>query len=244
MPESLSVVIPVYNSEKTLEEIFNRLSRVLPRLCPYYELIFVDDGSKDKSFDKLKELHQKDQRVKGIQLTQNFGQQHALMCGLNYTQGDLVITMDDDLQHPPEEIGKLVTKIRMGYDVVYGIPKFKNHHKHRNASSELVNLVFSLLFFKPLGIRIGSFRILKKSIVKRIILEKRPFVYVSALTFQHTRNVANVLVNHEGRKYGSSNYNLIKLMAVFLNIIICFSYQFFHFSIFKKSQYEIRENCF
>lgn len=241
MPESLSVVIPVYNSEQTLDEIFNRLSRAVPLLSEYYEMIFVDDGSKDHSFEKLKELHQKDQRVKLIQLTGNFGQQHALMCGLNYACGDLIITMDDDLQHPPEEIEKLLCKIRTGYDVVYGIPKFKEHDKHRNAGSAFVNLVFSLLFLKPPGIRIGSFRVLKKGLVQKIIQEKRPFVYVSALTFQHTRKVANVLVNHDRRKYGISNYSLTKLLVVFLNIIICFLYQFFRFSMCKKPQYEIRD---
>src|SRR3989344_6135073 len=115
-----SVVIPVYNSEKSLFELYKRITKVMQKQNKSYEIIFIDDCSLDESWKILQNLHKKDKRVKVIQLTKNFGQHNAIICGFSFTKGNYVITMDDDLQHPPEEIPSLIKKINEGYSVVYG----------------------------------------------------------------------------------------------------------------------------
>ena len=122
-----SVVIPVFNEEQNLEHLHIRLTRVMKSLKETYEVIFVDDGSKDSSFQILKGLHEKDNRVKVIRFTRNFGQPIALTAGLDHSKGEYVITMDADLQDQPEEIPKLINKLSEGYDIVYGYRKKRGH---------------------------------------------------------------------------------------------------------------------
>lgn len=223
MISSISVVIPVYNSEGTLDQLYVRLTAALEALCSDFEIILIDDGSRDESYVNMCRLHEVDKRVKAIKLQRNFGQQNAIMCGLQHAGGDLAITMDDDLQHPPEEIVKLIKKLDEGYDVVYGIPIRKMHSLHRNLGALVRDLVFNRISGKPASIKIGSFRVMKKSLVRKIVRDKTPFVYLSAMIFRITANVGNVEVRHEARGNGGSNYSLTSMAKVLARLFFYYS---------------------
>lgn len=230
MNNSISAVIPVYNSEIYLDELYAELSSVLDGIANIYEIILVDDGSRDNSYDKMLELYHKNSNIKIIRLDSNFGQQNALICGFHFASGDYVVTLDDDLQHPPKEIIKLLNKIQEGYDIVYGIPFKKHHPFYRNLGTRLTDYLFYKICSKPKEIKVSSFRIMKKSLVRKITEDKTSFVYLSAITFKNTKNVANITVTHNSRKYGKSNYNFFKLIKQFTKLYVYYS----SCSIFKK----------
>ena len=132
-----SVVIPVYNSQGTLRELVTRLAKVMPQLCEAYEVILVNDGSRDQSWQEICALAKEYPWTRGINMMRNYGQHNALLCGLRAAKYELTITMDDDLQHPPEEIGILLEKFCDDFDVVYGLPKKLPHSLWRNFFSLL-----------------------------------------------------------------------------------------------------------
>lgn len=223
MSSSVSVIIPVYNSESSLAELYEGLIRVLPSVADEYEVIMIDDGSKDNSFSAMRKLLLKGGALRIIGLEGNFGQQNAIMCGLRHAKGDYIVTMDDDLQNPPDEIPKLLEGLAAGYDVVYGIPAERKQYGFRNAGTILTDAFFTLICGKPRNIRVGSFRAMKRQIALKIIEEQRPFVYITAITLKHTRNIGNVEVLHEERKYGSSNYSFHKLVGLFCRLAANYS---------------------
>jgi glycosyltransferase involved in cell wall biosynthesis len=220
---TVSVVIPVYNSEKTLEELYGRLVKVLPEMCRDYEIIMVDDGSRDRSFERMQQIRKGNSRVKLIRLAGNFGQQNALLCGFRYATGDFLVTLDDDLQHPPEEIPKLYAKLSQGYEAVFGIPSVKKHSGFRNLGSKLVLALLNRITAKPKRIKVSSFRALTREVYRQITNEQRSFIYLAPLIFQATSNIASVPVNHASRKLGRSNYTLGKLLKLTLNLLIFYT---------------------
>lgn len=220
---SVSVVVPVYNSESSIAELYYRLEKVLAFIADEYEIIMVDDGSKDNSFKEMSGLHHSGRALRIIRLEGNYGQQNAIMCGLRHTTGDYAVTIDDDLQNPPEEIPKLLEKLKCGFDVVYGIPAARKQKGVRNLGTVMTDLFFSIVCRKPWDVRVGSFRVMKRSIVEKIINDQRSFVYITAITLKHTRNIGNAEVLHETRKYGSSNYSLRKLVGLFCRLVINYS---------------------
>lgn len=159
-----SVVVPVYNSKNTLYELHERIKAVFKDITGNYEVILVDDCSIDSSWEKMKNLRKKDKRVKIIHLLRNFGQHNATMCGFNYCNGNYIITMDDDLQHPPEEIPKLIKKINEGYMVVYGEYKVKQHSKFENFLSKTFQILMHEILKIPKSIYISSFAIFKSEV--------------------------------------------------------------------------------
>ncbi|MGH4117850.1 glycosyltransferase family 2 protein [Clostridium sp.] len=241
MQERISVVVPVYNSENSLEKFCIILSKELNKICNDYEIIMVDDGSHDNSYETMKKLHSIDARVKIIQLHGNFGQQNALMCGFHYSTGKYVVTMDDDLQHPPEEIYKLKKKIDEGYDVVYGIPIVKQHSIYRKMGSKMTDYMFNKICSKPKNIKVSSFRIIRNNIIKEIIKDKTSFVYISAITFKNTINISNVEVKHNVRKYGKSNYNFYKLLKLYIKLYLYYSnHKIFKIVTSSNEQFKIK----
>src|SRR6476469_7175584 len=134
---SLSVVIPVYHSEKILPELVSRLSQALPAITDEFEVILVNDGSRDNSWQVIESLRKEHSWLRGICMMRNYGQHNALLCGIRAAKYEIVVTMDDDLQHPPEEIPKLLAKLNEGYDVVYGKPEKEQHGIFRDALSIL-----------------------------------------------------------------------------------------------------------
>ena len=223
MNKSISVVVPIYNSSRTIAQLVERLCNALEEIAEDFEIIMVDDGSRDNSFDEMEKAYISKENIKIIKLQGNYGQQNAIICGLVASEKDLVVTIDDDLQYPPEEINKLLLKLEEGYDVVYGIPKDKKHSKLRNMGTKMTDLLFRVLYNKPKNIKISSFRIIKAEVVKSIVLSKESFVYISALTFKTTKNIANISVLHNPREVGHSNYSLYKLLKLYFNILIYYS---------------------
>jgi len=220
-----SVVIPVYNSEKTLIELTNRLSDTFSKIMVDYEIILIDDCSSDNSWRILKELHQKNNNIKIIHLQKNFGQHNAILCGLNYAQGDYIITMDDDLQNPPEEIPKLIDKIQEGYSVVYGRYKIKYHSRIENFFSKRFQTFVHWILDIPNTVFISSFAILTSDVVKNMIQIKSSYIFLPALVRKSVsaNDISNTIVNHHPRIIGKSNYNIRKYLSLSLNLIINYS---------------------
>lgn len=218
----LSVVIPVYNSAQTLFELVERLEKVLKEIVNNkYELVFVNDGSTDSSWNILKELAESNDKIIAINLTRNFGQHNALMCGFAGTHGKYIITLDDDLQNPPEEIPKLFNEIQNGYDVVYGIYDTKKHAKFRNLGSNIIQFFYRKVF--NINIRLTSFRIMKRQIVQFLLCYERSFTFIDGIIAWYTKKIKNVIVRHQNRKIGDSGYSLKKLIILALNMVTNFS---------------------
>ena len=216
-----SVVIPVYNSEAYLEELYQRICSVFDSSSETFEIVFIDDGSEDNSWSKLEALRDKDERVKIIQLMRNFGQHNALMCGFHHVEGEYIITMDDDLQNPPEEIPKLITKVKEGFDLVYGKYGEKRHHWMRNTGSGLIQAVYKMVF-KVQG-NLTSFRIIKRPLMEIILKYDKNYVFIDGLLAWNTKKIGYTDVQHHKRKQGRSGYGFKKLFSLSLNMITNFS---------------------
>lgn len=218
-----SVVVPVYNSEKSLEELYMRIKKVFEEnRNGEFELILVDDSSKDNSFSVMQKLHKKDKRVKAIQLAKNCGQHAALLCGFHYAVGDFVLTMDDDLQHPPEEIPKLIQYMdeHDGVDVVIGKYESKKHGIIRNMGTALSNMVSSYIFKKRKDLQLTSFRLMKKFVVNNLCSLNINVPRVGNMLLQVTNRIENVTVEHNARKYGKSGYSFSHLVKDLINNVI------------------------
>ncbi len=190
-----------------------------------YEIILIDDGSRDNSWRIMKELNYKDKRVKIIKLIKNFGQHNALICGFNHVCGSKVITMDDDLQHPPEEIPKLIRAFdeNKGVDGIIGKPFKKEHGYIRNFGSWFVGEMDYKIFGKPKSLKMGSFRILSKEIVEIMARNKSHNPTIGPILLSTTLNLKNVMVEHKERKVGKSGYNVTKMIKTTLDNIINYS---------------------
>jgi glycosyltransferase involved in cell wall biosynthesis len=218
-----SVVIPVFNSARSLAELHRLLAETLQALGKPYELIFVNDCSLDDSLAVLQELKKNDQRLIVIDLSRNFGQQNALLCGFNYCAGQYVITLDDDLQNPPQEIAKLFARINEGYDAVFASYRRKKDKIYKNLGSRLVRRLTQKIFNLKNDLRFSSFRIIRREIVEEIKRMNTPYPYISGMILTVTRKVANAEVEHKKRQFGRSNYSLRKLVKLALNLLINYS---------------------
>lgn len=223
MEVDLSVVIPVYHSAATLPLLAQRLFRVLEETGKRYEVVFVEDGGSDDSWEVLRGLHQAHpEQIVAIQLMRNYGQQNALMCGFRNTRGRYVITMDDDLQNPPEEIPKLIAAIETtGLDLVYGAYASKRHGPLRNAGSKLINIFFRMVF--RCSVTVTSFRIIRRELLESIFPYTLNFTIIDGLLAWNTQRVASVPVVHDERRAGRSSYSLGKLLVLALNLFTNFS---------------------
>lgn len=217
----LSIVIPVYESMYTLEELYLRLTKSCVQLSKPYEIIFIDDGSSDNSWNVLSKIYEQDKYVRIFRFSRNFGQHNSIMCGLIKSHGKFIITLDDDLQNPPEEIHKLLPKINEGYDVVYGEYISKRHAFFRNVGSNLVQFVYQKVF--QVKGNLTSFRIIRDDIAHKICSYKRNYTFIDGLLAWQTKNIGYVIVRHDTRKSGKSNYNLAKLFILTLNMVTNFS---------------------
>ncbi|WP_343060157.1 glycosyltransferase [Spirochaeta isovalerica] len=167
-----------------MDPLLQRLVPVLESTALLWNVLFVDDGSRDGTFGKLKEVRKSDSRIRGIRLAENRGQQNAVYCGLCQADSELIITMDDDLQHPPELIPELISRVSDGADLVYAVSRGKGRPFLLRGGTALNSLFFTLFLRKPSRVEIGSYRIFTRSLVDRIKGEKRAFIYVSALVFR------------------------------------------------------------
>lgn len=210
-----SVVVPVYNGEKTVEELVDGLRNYFGEQKKSFEIVLVDDYSTDNSWALLEKLTAEDSRVIAVKLARNFGQHNATICGLEYSSGDYVITMDDDLQHAPSDIGIMFDKLEeTEAKAVIAKLKNKKHLWYRRLASNLIRVLAEIAINKPKGLHLSSLRLLSRDVVKEMLRIKRGSPYVPALIFQVTQDVVNADVVHKARKYGSSNYNLSKMFKL------------------------------
>ncbi|HEY9871013.1 MAG TPA: glycosyltransferase family 2 protein [Candidatus Obscuribacterales bacterium] len=218
-----SVVIPVYNSSNTVPEVIRRTAAVLEQGGWSYEIIAVDDGSTDGSWDVLQKEAVNNPRVTVIGLVKNYGQHPALLCGLAHSSGDYVVTIDDDLQNPPEEIVRLLEKGREGYDLVCGRFYKKQHELYRRLGSRLIALVNEKIFRKPRHFYLTNFRLMERRLVDRICAYQTAFPYVNGLACMLAGRMANVWVEHHARRDGESRYSLGRILTLVLTILFNYS---------------------
>jgi polyisoprenyl-phosphate glycosyltransferase len=218
-----SVIVPVYNSQGTLSELFTRTQAVFSALGEEFEMIFVEDCGPDQSWQvilDLKKAHP--EQIKAIKLSKNSGQHNALMCGFNYAQGDFVITIDDDLQIPPEEIPLLIRRQQQtDAQLVYGVYEEKRHHLLRNLGSQAVQRVFRSVF--NTNGDITSFRLISRTLCRQLISHKQSFIFIDGLLHWHTQYIERVKVVHRERAVGKSNYSPIKLIRLANNLLFNFT---------------------
>jgi len=220
-----SVVVPIYNSAAVLKILHQRLLAAMESLGNPFEVILVDDGSTDASWSVIAELARHDRRIVAMQIGANVGQGLATMAGLRQSVGELVITLDDDLQHVPEEIPKLVALLsgNPDYDVVFGVPVERRHPSWRRFSSWAINLLFSLMLRKPLSLRFTGFRIMRRPIVERLVAMQWPDPFIPALVFQLTSRIGAVQVEHSASELPSTRYSIRKLARIPMGYFGAFS---------------------
>lgn len=219
----LSVVVPVYNSESSLPDLIKRLGPVLASLSSKYEVVLVNDGSRDQSWKVIQELSHANSWVRGINLMRNYGQHNALLCGIRSAKFPTLVTMDDDLQHPPEEIHKLLARLDEGFEVVYGYPEEKQHGLLRNLASSLTKLALQRSMGADTARHISAFRAFRTQARDAFASYHSPFVSIDVvLTWATTRFVA-IQVRHDPRQKGTSNYTFGMLFRHAMNMMTGFS---------------------
>jgi undecaprenyl-phosphate 4-deoxy-4-formamido-L-arabinose transferase len=219
-----SVVIPVYNSEETLPLLLERLAAALPPLCAQYEVILVNDASRDGSWAVIERLAGRYPYVRGINLMRNYGQHNALLCGIRAARYDLIFTLDDDLQHPPEALAALLAKLDAGpYDVVYGTPAHEQHGFWRDVASQVTKLALQSAMGAETARQVSALRVFRAQVRDAFANYSAPFVSVDVLLTWGTTRFASVPVQHAPRAAGRSNYTLRKLITHALNMMTGFS---------------------
>lgn len=219
-----SVVVPVYQGEATVEELFAQIRAFFEDKQDSFEVIFVSDGAKDRSWIKIKNLKKKyPEYIQGIQLSRNFGQHNATICGIVFANGDFIITMDEDLQHAPREIEKLLKKQKLtNLDVVYGTYAKPKHGLFRNLSSLFLRKILNVAL-PDLFPQYSSFRLIKANIAKATLDMNHPYPFLDAYLSWLTTYVGNTQVEHYKRVEGVSSYDLQKLLRHSIHIIFNFS---------------------
>lgn len=216
-----SVVVPVYNSAPTLDELYNRIKAVFEMVIhEEFELILVDDFSRDASFSIMQRLSDMDERVKYIRLARNHGQQKAVLCGIEHTRGDFIVTLDDDLQHPPEEIPKLIAEMESNpdIDVVIGRYDSKKHNIVRRFGTKLLDSLSRQTLGKNKDLKLTSFRLMKA-----FVADNLSEVHLYSPTVGHCllavdENIVNVTTHHDVRKVGKSGYSFSRLIKNFMTL--------------------------
>jgi glycosyltransferase involved in cell wall biosynthesis len=220
---SLSVVIPVYNSEGSLRKLVDRLEPVLAKRGAPFEILLVNDGSRDRSWSVVAELAREHAFVRGINLMRNYGQHNALLCGIRAASNDVILTMDDDLQHPPEEIERLVGALEDGVDVVYGTPKDEPHGLLRGVASRLTKLALERAMGAETARKVSALRVFRTHLRDAFSEYRSPHVSIDILLTWATTRFASVVVRHDERTVGTSNYSVRMLFTHALNMVTGFS---------------------
>lgn len=218
----VSVVVPVFNSETTLEPLVARLHAALAQRYEL-EIVLVNDGSEDASAEVCRRIAESHPWVRYVGLSRNFGEHNAVMAGLRYATGDCAVVVDDDFQNPPESVAALVEKLREGYDVVFSSYASKHHSAFRNLGSWLNNAAASVLLHKDFHLYLSSFKAINRFVIDELRRYEGPYPYVDGLILRVTRNVATQPVEHHPRAEGRSNYTLRRLFRLWLNMFTSFS---------------------
>jgi glycosyltransferase involved in cell wall biosynthesis len=220
---TVSVVVPVYNSELTLEPLVSRLETVLSPRVSRFEIILVNDGSRDESWRVIRELAGRHDRVRGISLARNYGQHNALLVGIRAATLEVIVTLDDDLQNPPEEIPKLLDELAEGHDVVYGTPELRQDDLWRRSTARLLRWILRNALGTDLARNVGSFRAFRSEIRGAFAGYQSSFVSIDVLLTWGTSRFGAVRVEHAAREVGRSNYSFARLLLTALDVITAFS---------------------
>ena len=220
---SVSAVVPAYNSELSLPQLVSRLEPVLDAAATDYELLIVDDGSRDGTWSVIESLARDHKWVRGVHLMRNYGQHNAVLCGIRLARHDVIVTLDDDLQHPPEEIPKLLEKLSDDKDVVYGPPAQETHGLWRDLASQVTKIALQSAMGAPIARQAGPFRAFRTRIRDAFAGFDGPYVSIDVLLTWGTTRFASVAVRHEPRTLGKSNYTFRKLVVHAVNMITGFS---------------------
>ena len=220
----VSFVIPCYASEHTISMVVEEVNEAMGRLNQYeWEFVLVNDCSPDNTFEVIKNLCAAYSNVIGINLARNFGQHAALMSGFHQVSGDIIVCLDDDGQTPGNEVGKLLSKIEEGYDVVYAQYANKKHSGFRNWGSKLNSKMTEYLLDKPKDLFVSSYFAVRRFIVDEMVKYEHSFPYVTGLVLRSTKKIANVEVIHRERVEGVSGYSIKKLISLWSNGFTAFS---------------------
>lgn len=220
---SLSVVVPVFNSRDSLPELCRRLIEVLPGLAVESEIILVNDGSRDDSWPVIVSLSERHPSVRGLDLMRNYGQHNALLCGLRVASGEVVVTMDDDLQHPPERIHVLLERLSESVDVVYGTPARQQHGLLRDIASLMTKWVLQGAMGAEVATKVSAWRAIRRPVVASFAGYHDSFVSIDVLLSWATNRFTWVAVEHDPRSAGRSNYSIGRLVRHALNMVTGYS---------------------
>ena len=220
---SISVVIPVYRSENSIPLLIKELAAELPILADRYEVILVEDDGGDGSWSVIEKLSAEFDFVRGFKLMRNFGQHNALLCGIRAASCELIVTMDDDLQHPTSQVNVLVEKLGEGYDVVYGTPANSRHSPMRNLASQTTKLVLQGVMGAETARNVSSFRVFRTNLRDAFAHFRGPLVNIDVLLTWATSSFVAIHVLHAPRTIGKSNYTFGKLVTHAFNMMTGFS---------------------
>ncbi len=220
MPDiDISIVVPLYNEDESVNLLYNSITQVMQGLNRNYEIIFVDDGSRDETFELAKAIHEKDSNLKVIKFRKNYGQTPAMQAGFDHAKGEIIVSMDGDLQNDPKDILKFIEKIEEGYDIVCG---WRKNRKDKLVTRIIPSKIANLLIGQITGVKIHdngcSLKAYKSATIKKTRLYSEMHRFIPAMTSIIGARYTEIVVNHHVRKYGASKYGLSRIWKVFLDI--------------------------
>lgn len=219
----ISAVVPVYRSAPMLAELHRRLTEALGAIAHDYEIVLVEDGGGDGSWSEIERLAEQDPRVRGIRMSRNYGQHNALLCGIRAARYGIIVTLDDDLQNPPEEIGRLIARLGDDVDVVYGTPANEQHGFLRDQGSRITKLALQSAMGAETARNVSAFRAFRTRLRDSFAAYRGPFVSIDVLLTWGTTRFTHVPVKHAPRRVGASNYTFRALATHAFNMMTGFS---------------------
>lgn len=222
-PFTCSVIVPVYRGVETIPELASQLIQIFGDCVPDFEIIFVNDGSPDNSWEIITRLSSEHAQVRGINLLRNYGQHNALLCGIRQARCDVIVTLDDDLQNPPAEIPKLLEKLVEGYDVVYGTPSQEQHGLWRDLASQVTKLALKSAMGVDTARQVSAFRAFRTNVRQGFAGFHSPSVSIDVLLTWGAERFSAIPVAHQPRLAGQSNYTFRKLVRHAMNMVTGFS---------------------
>lgn len=219
----ISVVVPVYRSEACLDKLVDVITEAFQASGRRHEIILVNDGSPDRSWERIVDLCERYATVRGVNLRRNFGQDNALMAGLKLAGGGVVVIMDDDLQHDPRDAEQLVRKVEEGFDVCYARFPVKKQAWWKNLGSAFNDRMANFVLGKPREIYLSPYKAMAADVVRDLVAYDGPYPYVDGLLLRVTDNITQIDVAHHARYAGSGNFNLVKSVSTWLKLATSFS---------------------
>lgn len=216
----VSIVIPCYNSEHTISRVVELAIEEFKKLDGYEcEFVLVNDYSRDNTWQSIRTLTEKYKNVKGINLAKNFGQHNAIMAALNYTEGEFIVGMDDDMQNHPSQIPQFLDKMQEGYDIVFGVFKERKFSVIKNITGAVSRFLLWHLLDRPKDIQMSSFWCCRRYVRDEVVKYDGYNTFLQVLFFRTTHNIANIEIEHYAREVGTSNYNFRRGLKLFMSCL-------------------------